>query len=144
RVASRAADPNPANSSATNVTTVLPPAHLVISPANLDFGPVVVGQTTNFSFQVTNTGGLTLIGTATASPDFAIRSGSPFSVPGYGSTNVVVSFSPTAAGSASNLVVFTSNGGNATNTVTGLGLPVGQIAVAPPSLNFAYVAVGAA
>src|SRR5439155_15649422 len=56
---------------------------------------------------------------------------------------VMVSFAPTNAASFSNVVVFTSNGGNATNSVTGVGLTPAQLGVSPPSLNFGTVAVGA-
>src|SRR5207244_2782907 len=45
-------------------------------------------------------------------------------------------------GSFSNVVVFTSNGGNSTNTVTGSGLTPAQLGVMPAGLDFGAVAVG--
>src|SRR5262249_10627130 len=43
----------------------------------------------------------------------------PFSLPGFGSTNVSILFTPTNAGSFSNAVLFTSTAGNSTNTLLG-------------------------
>src|SRR5260370_3924882 len=54
-----------------------------------------------------------------------------------------MTFAPTNAASFSNLAVFTSNGGNSSNLLTGVGLTPAQLAVAPASLNFGIVAVGA-
>src|SRR3989442_14544522 len=119
-----------------------PPPLLAISPANLNFGPVVIGQTNTLSFQVVNGGGLTLTGAVTATLPFAIAGGRPFNLPPGQTGQVQVAFSPTSAGSFSNVVVFTSNGGNSANTVTGSGLTPAQLGVSPVSLNFGTVAVG--
>src|SRR5206468_2279815 len=62
----------------TTAITVLDPPQLSLSPASLDFGAVVIGQTNTQSFQVVNTGGATLTGTVTASAPFAIQGSSPF------------------------------------------------------------------
>ena len=102
--------------------TGVTPAQMGISPSSLNFGTISTGTTAQLSFAVTNTGSLTLSGTASVSGvTFAIASGSPVAIAGFGSTIVVVSFSPATAGSFSNGVVFASNGGNSTNTVTGTG-----------------------
>jgi len=45
-----------------------------------------------------------------------------FSVPAFGSTNIVITFSPTNTGLFSNVVVFASSGGNSTNAVQGLAV----------------------
>jgi PKD repeat protein len=98
---------------------VLP--RLSLSPANLNLGSAGVGQTNIAAFQVVNSGGQTLSGTATTTLPFSIVSGSPFSL-GAGQTGQVsVAFSPSTVSSFSNVVVFTSNGGNSTNAVTGVG-----------------------
>jgi hypothetical protein len=72
---------------------------------------------------VTNSGRTTITnGTATVSAPFSILSGATFSVPGFGSANVVVQFAPTFAGGFANNVIFTTaNGGNSTNQLTGKG-----------------------
>src|SRR5262249_42283939 len=61
------------------VATNLPP-QLTLSPASLAFGPVVIGQTSTLNFQVVNTGGLPLNGSATTALPFTIQSGSPFNL----------------------------------------------------------------
>src|SRR5207249_1936545 len=107
-----------------------PPPLLAISPANLSFGAVVIGQTNTLSFQVVNGGGLTLTGAVSATLPFAIAgggpftivSGTPFSLAGFGSTNVVVRFAPTNAATFSNVVVISSsNAGSSTNALAGTG-----------------------
>jgi len=103
---------------------------------------VVIGQTNTLSFQVVNGGGLTLTGAVSATLPFAIAGGSPFNLPPGQTGQVQVTFSPTSAGSFSNVVVFTSNGGNSANTVTGSGLTPAQLGVSPASLNFGTVEVG--
>jgi uncharacterized repeat protein (TIGR01451 family) len=123
------------------VVTNLPP-NLILGPPSLAFGSVVIGQTNTLSIQLTNTGGLTLTGSVSATPPFAVQTGSPFSLAPGASGAVQISFSPTNAASFSNVVVFVSNGGSNTNTVTGTGLTPAQMAVSPTSLGFGTVAVG--
>ncbi len=80
-----------------------------------------------------NTGGLTLTGSVAVSSPFAVSSGSPYNVaPGQTGT-VNVSFIPVTAGTFSNNLIFTSNGGNSTNLVTGQGafVPVASFTAAP-------------
>src|SRR6266576_6807454 len=122
--------------------TNLPPL-LSLSPPNLNFGPVVVGQTNAQNFQVVNNGGLTLTGAAATTSPFGIQSGTPFSLAPGQTGQVVVTFAPTDDISFSNVVVFTSNGGNSTNTVTGSGLTPGELVVLPLAIDFGYVVVGA-
>jgi PKD repeat protein len=103
---------------ATNAVT----AQLGVSPASHDFGTIETGTTAQVTFVVTNLGGLTLTGSASVGgAPFAVDSGSPFSVDGYSSTNVVVSFTPTSEGVFTDAVVFASNGGDSTNDLTGTG-----------------------
>src|SRR5262249_23807926 len=66
---------------------------------------------------------------------FTIISGTPFTLPGFGSTNLVVSFNPSSSANSSNVVVFTSNGGNSTNAVTGTGafVPTANFTASPTS-----------
>jgi PKD repeat protein len=133
-------------SSRLNVYGLLPstaPPQLALSPPRLNFGPLVIGRTSTQSFQLVNTGGPNLNGSAATALPFAIQSGSPFSLTPGQTGLVAVSFSPTNAASFSNQVVFTSNGGNSSNSVTGAGLTPAQLAVAPTGLDFGTVAVGA-
>jgi uncharacterized repeat protein (TIGR01451 family) len=129
-------DPNQANNTAAVTTAVLAPAQLDVSPANFDFGTVTTGTTTLATFVVTNTGGAMLTGTAIVSGDpFAVVSSNSFSVPGSGSANVVVSFTPPSPIDFSGDVVFSSNGGSFTDSLTGTGTTNAPTAdTTPPTL----------
>src|SRR5262249_50627172 len=81
------------------VTVTNLPPQLTLGPSSLAFGSLVIGQTNALSFQLTNTGGLTLTGSVSATPPFTIQSGSPFSLSPGASGTVQVSFSPTNAAS---------------------------------------------
>jgi PKD repeat protein len=121
-----------------------PVPKLSVSPANQSFGSLIVSQSSTQTFHVANIGGQTnLTGTAITALPFSVKTGSPFSVPS-GQTGVVqVVFAPSAAGVFSNAVVFASNGGNSTNTVTGSAVTAPRLAISPVSLDFGTVAVGA-
>ncbi len=110
----------PTTSNALVVYGLLAPWQSV-SPTNYDFGTVATGTTTQTTFVVTDLGGGPLTGTVATAGPFAIVSGGSYTVVSGGSTNVVVSFTPTSPGSFTNNVIFTSNGGNTTNTVIGAG-----------------------
>jgi PKD repeat protein len=111
----------------SNYVAVSAPAKLVVNPANLDFGIILTGAMAQAVFAVSNAGVTALSGTASITPEpFAILdSGSnsvstlPFDLPGIGLTNILVRFSTPIAGVFSNVVIFASNGGASTNTVTG-------------------------
>ena len=118
------------------------PAQLWVSPASWSFGSVVLSQSSTQAFQVANLGGSTLSGTATSSPPFSVVSNGSFSV-AAGSTSLVrVAFSPAQAGTFATNVTFTSNGGNSTNAVTGVGLTPAQLAVTTASWDFGWIALG--
>jgi PKD repeat protein len=119
------------------------PAQLSLSPSSLSFGAVITGQTNTQSFQVVNTGGLTLTGTVAATAPFRISGGSPFSLTTSQTGLVQVAFSPGSAVNFSNVVTFTSNGSNSTNAVTGTGVAPAQLRVSPSSLGFGTLLVGA-
>lgn len=108
-----------------------PVARLAVSPPSLNLGSVAVGSYAQASFVLTNLGGAPLTnGVATITPGpFTVLSGNPFDLPGYGTANVVVLFSPTNSGSYTNVATFTTlNAGSSTNLVTG-------IAPGPPSVT---------
>lgn len=121
--------------------STLPPV-LTLSPGSLNFGSVLLGQTNTRVFQLVNSGGLTLTGAVTTSAPFRISAGTPFSLASSQTGLVQVAFNPASAGNFSNVVIFTSNGGNSTNAVTGSGMAPAQLAVSPAALNFGLVAVG--
>ncbi len=118
-----------------------PPPLLAVSPGALNFGQVTIGQTNTQNFQVVNSGGLPLIGTVSAIAPFAVQNGS-YNLAAGQTGLVAISFSPASAGTFSNAVVFNSNGGNSTNTVTGVGLTPGQLGITPSGIDFGAVAVG--
>jgi hypothetical protein len=80
------------------------------------------------SFQVTNLGQSNLVGYATM-----MKTNSPFSLVGttnftlglYQTQNVTVKFDTSKIGRYTNWVVFTSNGGSVTTSVTGTIIPTG-------------------
>src|SRR5260370_40751238 len=120
--------------------TGLTPPQLAISPSILDFGTLVVGSSAQASFVVSNLGAASVtngVATITAGP-FTILSpdASGFSLAGFGSTNLVVRFAPTSSGSFSNAVVFTSNGGNSTNSVPATGAMQPPATLIRPHLSF--------
>jgi uncharacterized repeat protein (TIGR01451 family) len=109
------------------------PPQLVVTPSNRDYGVLVVGESSNQTFSVINTGEDTLTGTASAASPFSVVSGSPYNVSGGQTSTVTVSFSPVSAGFFSNSVVFSSNGGNSTNAVFGNGadVPLANFSASP-------------
>jgi PKD repeat protein len=108
------------------------PAQLVVAPAALNLGMVFTGLTAQASFVVSNSGGSTLNGSALLSastgpftlldPASNAVTAVPFTVSSAGTTNIGLSFTPPTVSTFSNAVVFTSNGGNSTNSVTAQGL----------------------
>ena len=112
------------------------------SPASFTFGAITTGSTTQTTFVVTNAGAGELVGTVATAGPFAVVNDSAYALAGGTSTNVIVSFTPSSAGSFSNSIVFTSNGGVSTNAVTGTGLTPANLVVNPGSLNFGTIATG--
>ena len=105
---------------------VVPVPVIQVQPTSLSFLPLLVNLSSTQACQVVNLGGLVLTGSVAVLPPFYVVSGSPFSVAASQTGLVQVAFSPTSAGTFTNNLVFTSNGGNRTNGVSGTGarLPV--------------------
>ena len=120
---------------------------LVARPANFSFGPLAIGATRRIGLMVGNSGGVTLHGMASTSPPFMVVSNTTFELPPLGTANVVVEFAPTNVANYSNEIVFSSDGGNATNLLSGQGevslLPP-RLGVAPASFSFGPLAMGTA
>ncbi|PYN33105.1 MAG: hypothetical protein DME01_19695 [Candidatus Rokuibacteriota bacterium] len=110
-----------------------PPA-LSVTPTSQDFGTVAVGGSVDRTFVVQNTGGGILTGSASANSPFSIVSGGSFNLGPNSTQSVVVRFRPTAPGVVSANVSFTSNGGDVTVAVTGIGAGVSAIVPSPIDL----------
>ncbi len=150
---------NPDGQSATSATGILTivgeatPPQLSVQPPGLAYGLVGAGQSSNQAFLVTNAGGQMLTGMATVSnvgDPYSVTAGSPFTVSSGQTGLVTVSFSPVSAGSFSNTILFTSNGGSSTNAVTGTSavLPAAGFTgsptsgVAPLAVTFTNISSG--
>ncbi len=120
------------------------PGQIVVTPSTLNFGTVATGSSSQRVFTVTNTGGSTVTnGTAAATGGpYSIVSGSPFTLPAGGSTNVTVQFAPVTVASFTNLVAFnTANGGSSSNIVIGTGAqpPTASFTATPTTGTVAFV-----
>ena len=108
---------------------VTTPSLLVLTPSSLDFGTAFSGSTASASFVVSNAGVGFLSGTATIlGGPFTIEGGNGvgLSVSALSATNLMIQFTPPTAGVFSNAIVFTTDGGSATNSLYGVGadLPI--------------------
>jgi hypothetical protein len=104
-------------SAVANLTVLSPP---VVMPLTLDFAVIPPGRTAQASLLVSNANAAILDGSAAIMPGvFAVVSGTPFHLDPSGQTNLSVSFSPASTGQFSNVVVFSSTGGSATNILLG-------------------------
>ena len=99
---------------------VVPPL-LDVTPSALSFGSLTVGQTKDLAVTVTNRGGGTLTGSASAEAPFSVTAGGAFSLGPGQSQTTTVRFAPTSAAASSGLLPFVSNGGNASVALSGTG-----------------------
>ena len=74
-----------------------------------------------------------MTGTVAVAGPFAIIGSAAYALAGLDATNVLIGFTPVSAGCFTNDVIFASNGGNATNAVSGCGamVPVAQFSASP-------------
>ncbi|BDG01306.1 choice-of-anchor D domain-containing protein [Anaeromyxobacter oryzae] len=129
-----------------------PAPSIALSPSTLALGTVTVGSSASLTTQVKNAGTAPLNVTAAnlctgTSAEFAWSPAAPFTVAAGGSTTVTVSYKPTAAGTDSGCIAFTSNdtaNPQVSLSVSGTGQAAAapKIAVAPTSLAFGNVTVG--
>ena len=75
----------------------------MLGPGSLDYGSVTVGQTSNLSFSVINSGDISLTGTATSAVPFEVISGGSYTLDGGETQTVTVAFAPSADGAATNI-----------------------------------------
>ena len=104
---------------------------LSVSPASpkTPFGEVKAGAISDTAFTVKNSGTGTLTGAASLTGDtqFEFVGASAFSLSKGASTTVTVRFAPDKGGNFSGMVSFSSNGGNATVSLTGTGVKTGGV-----------------
>jgi Abnormal spindle-like microcephaly-assoc'd, ASPM-SPD-2-Hydin len=120
---------------------------LSANPTSLAFGSVQVGNNTNLSETVTNTGGstVTIAQANITGAAFSISGLSlPISLTANQSVTFTATFTPTASGSASGALSIVSNASNSPLGIglSGTGTTAGQLAVSPTSLSFGNVVVG--
>jgi hypothetical protein len=121
---------------------------LAISPASVNFGSVIVGQTGTQTVTLTNTGSASVV------VNLATVSGSGFGVSGLSLPTTIpagqnltfsTQFTPAATGTATGSITFTDNapGSPQTLVLSGNGIAVGAtLAANPTTAAFGNVAVG--
>ena len=119
---------------------------IAISPTNLDFGQIAVGQTATLQMTVKNVGGGTLAGVAsTDNGSFRIVSGSPFSLGSQQPQVIKVSYQPSGAAMDNAVITFTGGGGAVASAQGSLLVQAATnalIQVSPFSLDFGPVRKG--
>lgn len=115
-----------------------------IVPTALDFGTVILGDSTDRSFTITNFGGSPLSGTLSEScPEFTIVSGGGAFTLGAGASRVVtVRLVPLSAGTKE-CTIQTGTADCAQVPATGVAEPPPVCAIDPPALDFGLVTVNA-
>lgn len=121
---------------------------LVSSPANLRFGTVTLSQSETQLVVLTNTGstGTKLSGMSVSDSAFSVAGISlPLTLAAGQSTTFSVTFSPGTAGWTGGNITFTSSASNASLAllIRGVGVRSLPLTVAPASISFGQVAVGA-
>lgn len=132
--------------SGTGVT----PGLLTSTPASLGFGNVATGNSASLTTTLTNSGAsaLTISQITPSGTGFAFSGITlPVTLSAAQSATFTVSFAPQSVGSTTGSLVITSNASNPTLSValtgSGTGTTAGQLAVAPSSINFGSVTIGA-
>ena len=127
--------------------TGVAPGTLAANPTSLAFGNVQIGNSTNLSETLSNTGG-TSVTISQANVTGAVFSTSGLNVPitltAGQSVTFTATFAPTGAGAVSGTLSVISNASNSTLNValSGTGTAPGTLAVSPTTLSFGNVAVG--
>ena len=123
------------------------PGQLAVSPTSLSLGSVVVGSSGTASGSLSASGAsVTVTADKINNSAFTVSGLTlPVTIPAGQSVPFNVKFTPTAAGSASATLAFTSNAQTSTisESLTGTGTAApGQLAVSPSALSFGNVDVG--
>jgi hypothetical protein len=122
-------------------------SQLALTPTNLGFGAVVVGQTKTLLVTLTNNGqsSVTVSGIALGKSEFTTSNLSlPLVLLAGQSVELSVSFTPTAMGWTGGPIKFSSNASNATLRlkVAGTGVISEPVTASPSMVSFGQVAIG--
>ena len=98
-----------------------PSAVLVVSPTSLDFGSIPENSSKDMTLTISNTGAGPLSGTISVPNPFISFDGSSFSINPSSSEDFIFRFSPTSQGTFNKQISITSNGGNKTINISGVG-----------------------
>lgn len=102
---------------------IIPTSPVISVPSTLDFGEVVIGDSTNLPLPISNIGGGVLSGQITAvTAPFSVVGADSYAIPGGDSSMHTLSFAPGAEGVYTNIATLTGGGG-ATVTLIGTGIP---------------------
>jgi Abnormal spindle-like microcephaly-assoc'd, ASPM-SPD-2-Hydin len=106
-------------------TTITASGQLAIAPASLNFGDVNVGSTGTQAITLSASGAsVTVSSDASSSSQFFLNGATlPFTIPAGQSSSLNVAFKPSASGTVSGSLSFTSNASNSTTveSLTGIG-----------------------
>jgi hypothetical protein len=124
------------------------PGFLGTSPSSLNFGSIQVSGSQALNETVTNSGGssVTISQAMVTGTGFSLgRVTFPQTLAAGQSLTLSVSFAPKSAGTASGALMLSSNASNANVSVSlsATGASPGQLSVAPGSISFGNVVVGA-
>ncbi len=124
-----------------------PPPRIATEPKSLDFGTIVVGQSSEQTLTVRNTGSmdLSVTGVHASDPAFAVLGDTAFDLAPDASKELTVQFSPTSVGQQQASLTIESNDASQPTLavpLSGTGLGVAQIAVEPASIGFGTVTLG--
>ncbi len=117
------------------------------NPSSLGFGNVQVGNSSNLSETITNTGGssVTISQASVTGTGFSISGlTTPLTLNVNQSVTFTATYTPASAGAASGTIAITSNASNSPLNIglAGTGTAPGTLAVSPTSLSFGNVTVG--
>ena len=142
---------NPANcnigDNPTPVFPPFPPSAVYTTPGELNFGSLVVGQTSSAqTVSVLNpTNAAVSVSSISASGPFAETNNCGSSIAAGGSCTANVTFTPTTTGAATGAVTVTAGGVTSTTTLSGTGTPPGPVLnLSPGGLSFPSELVGTA
>ena len=131
----------------TSSGTATEPGYLSPNPSSLNFGSIQAGSSQTQYVAVTNSGSssVTISAAATIGSGFSLSGfTAPETLAAGQSLTVTVAFAPTASGSSSGALTFTSNASDSTLSVllSGTGTSPGQLTVSPGTMGFGTVVVG--
>ncbi len=125
--------------------TGLAPAAVVLNPIQMNFGSILVNQTSSSQIvTISNTGGnAATLQTPTISGDFAIGANTcGTSLPSQTGCSIVITFTPTASGTRTGVLTVVDSAGTQTLQLMGIGQSPATDTLTPGSLSFTAQQVG--